>query len=294
MAFIPDEAIDRMTELSAGAWRLYCFLARCRNQKTGKCCPSLNLIMETTGIKKSQTYEFRKELIRAGWAVFDGNNVISLFGFKIPESRTTSAVNKPVTLNFPKSRNFPESRNEVSEIPESFSDIPESFSDIPESLIRKNQQIEPAKEPANKYMSSLVLEVFDYWKAALNHPQAKLTPERKKKIEERLSQGYTVAQIKTAIDGCRASPHHMGQNDTGTVYDSIELICRSGDKLEFFISRSNSSGRNKVNHRETHGERTARETAELIAEAFTPASGDSDADPADPGAPWIAADFNRL
>lgn len=140
--------------------------------------------------------------------------------------------------------------------------------------------------------------VFAYWQAALNHPQAKLTTERKKKIQARLTQGYSVEQIQTAIDGCRASPYHMGQNDSGTVYDDIELICRNGSKLESFISKVNqptggSNGRNQVPHRETHNERAARETAELIAAAFETPGGDSGPHSADASAPWIAADFCR-
>lgn len=119
MAYVPDEAIDKMTELSAGAWRLYCFLARCRNQKTGKCCPSINVTMETIGTKRSQTFELRKELIRNGWAVFDGNHVISLFGFNSPENRTGGDENKTVAANSPENRtvavNSPKNRTVQSE-----------------------------------------------------------------------------------------------------------------------------------------------------------------------------------
>lgn len=80
-----------------------------------------------------------------------------------------------------------------------------------------------------------VREVFEYWRTRTKHLQAKLTPERDDRIRSRLKQGYTVDQIKRAIDGCLASPYHQGQNDKGAVYDSIELICRTGDKLEKFI-----------------------------------------------------------
>jgi uncharacterized phage protein (TIGR02220 family) len=82
-----------------------------------------------------------------------------------------------------------------------------------------------------------VAEVFCYWQTRLNHQQAKLTPKRKRNIEARLKEKYTVEQIKTAIDGCASSPFHMGQNQNGTVYDDIELICRDGGKLEGFIAK---------------------------------------------------------
>jgi hypothetical protein len=64
--------------------------------------------------------------------------------------------------------------------------------------------------------------------------QAKLTAKRKTKVSARLDDGYDVETILLAIDGCARSPYHMGKNDTGTVYDDLELICREGDKLEQF------------------------------------------------------------
>lgn len=97
------------------------------------------------------------------------------------------------------------------------------------------------KKKKNTDMSGAVLEVFTYWQQKLNHLQAKLTPKRKRLIEARLKDKYTVEQLKLAIDGCAASPFHMGhgpQSD-GTIYDDIELICRSGEKVEFFIAKLN-------------------------------------------------------
>lgn len=83
--------------------------------------------------------------------------------------------------------------------------------------------------------SESVKEVFAYWQSRLDHPGAKLTAERKRKIVNRLEDGYTLEQIKTAIDGCASSPFHRGDNDRHQRYDDIELICRNGTKLESFI-----------------------------------------------------------
>jgi len=94
--------------------------------------------------------------------------------------------------------------------------------------------------------SKQVREIFEYWQKTLGHPKAKLTNDRRTKILARLKEGYTVEQCKRAIDGCKASPFHMGDNPQGPfhmgdnpqgkIYDSITLIFRSGDKLEQFIS----------------------------------------------------------
>lgn len=158
-------------------------------------------------------------------------------------------------------------------------------------ISEKNKDMSGAVAPV--YVGQVQV-VFAYWQQTLNHQQAKLTPKRERNIRARLKEKYSVEDIKQAIDGCASSPFHMGQNDKGTVYDDIELICRSGEKLESFISRRNSNGQARISHRETHNERAARETAELIAAAFQAPGGDCGPDPEDAGPPWITPDFRRL
>ena len=80
------------------------------------------------------------------------------------------------------------------------------------------------------------LEIFEYWQLKTGHKQAKLDAKRVKTIKARLKDGYTVGQICLAVDGCLLSPHHMGQNDTRTIYDDIELICRDGPRVDKFIA----------------------------------------------------------
>ena len=101
----------------------------------------------------------------------------------------------------------------------------------------KNKQ-KPATLPAVKEKPKAnddVQRIFDYWCHIMKKGKgAKLTPKRKKNIEARLKQGYSVDYIAKAIEGCAASEYHMGNNDTGTIYNDIELICRYGEKLESF------------------------------------------------------------
>ena len=78
-------------------------------------------------------------------------------------------------------------------------------------------------------------EVFEYWKQKFNKTdQTKYTDERKNKILARLNDGYTVEQIKQAVDGCASSEYHTNSGHT-----DIELICRTGSKLESFIGKLN-------------------------------------------------------
>lgn len=79
--------------------------------------------------------------------------------------------------------------------------------------------------------------VFDHWRTVLGHTDARLTPDRSRCIKARLAEGSTTQQLMDAIDGCKASEFHMGQNDSGKVYDSITLIFRNASKVDEFRGR---------------------------------------------------------
>lgn len=96
---------------------------------------------------------------------------------------------------------------------------------------------EKEKEKEKEYNICRVREIFEHWVAVMGKTsQTKLNDKRKRCIESRLREGYSVDQIKAAIDGCAKSPYHMGRNDSGTVYDDLTLICRSGDRIEQFAN----------------------------------------------------------
>lgn len=86
--------------------------------------------------------------------------------------------------------------------------------------------------------------IFAHWQKVMDFPLAKLLPVREKLIRARLKEGYTVEQIIAAIDGCRNSKFHLGDNDNGTVYADLTLICRNGAKLEWFISLATRKAKN--------------------------------------------------
>lgn len=96
--------------------------------------------------------------------------------------------------------------------------------------------------------------VFDYWRVATKHDGAKLTDKRRRLIDARLKDGYSEEQLCAAVDGCKASAFHQGENERAAVFDDIELICRTGEKLESFINH----GQRKPSARlSLAGERTA-------------------------------------
>ena len=89
-------------------------------------------------------------------------------------------------------------------------------------------------------VAHLVNDIFEYWASTMNKDTSltKLTDKRRKAISDRLKDGFTVNQIKQAIDGCAKDPFSMGQNDRKKPFNDIELICRSGEKLQFFAESS--------------------------------------------------------
>lgn len=67
------------------------------------------------------------------------------------------------------------------------------------------------------------------------HPRAKPNEKDRAKIRKRLEEGWQADDLRRAIDGCHASPFHSGDNETGTKYQSLELIVRDAGKVQKFI-----------------------------------------------------------
>jgi len=81
-------------------------------------------------------------------------------------------------------------------------------------------------------------EVFDFWREAASHPKSLLSRKRSAAIRSRLKDGFSVDDLCRAVRGCLKSPHNMGKNDRGEVYDDIELICRDVEHVERFMARA--------------------------------------------------------
>jgi len=99
-----------------------------------------------------------------------------------------------------------------------------------DQFLEKLQELKTSLEPKSE-----VKEIFDHWAMVMNKgSRAKLTPFRKTKINARLKEGYPQADIIRAIDNCALNPWNMGENPNGNLYNDLTLICRNGDKLEFY------------------------------------------------------------
>jgi len=82
-----------------------------------------------------------------------------------------------------------------------------------------------------------ILQVFEHYRSY--HARAHLKPHSKmnewRKISQRLRDGYSVDDLKLAIDGCHKSRWHQGDNDRNQRYDSLELVVRDASKVNQFI-----------------------------------------------------------
>lgn len=96
---IPNEAIDRIKELSAGAWKLYCLLARHRNQATGKCNPSAQTLARAMDMERRHIFRLKGELAQAGWATFNGGDATYLLGFTGDKNVTSNGDNNTTVKN---------------------------------------------------------------------------------------------------------------------------------------------------------------------------------------------------
>lgn len=82
----------------------------------------------------------------------------------------------------------------------------------------------------------MIEDIFEHWKRVMGKDRAKLTPGRKRAIQARIKEGYTKEDIQDAIDGCAAIPYNMGDNPSRKQYNDLTLICRSGEKLEYYMA----------------------------------------------------------
>lgn len=89
----------------------------------------------------------------------------------------------------------------------------------------------PAASP--RIPQSEIRLVFEHWQAVFGKPKAQLDKKREARIRWALER-YSLDDVYAAIEGCKRSPHHMGQNDRGTAYNDLDVILRDAKHIEGF------------------------------------------------------------
>jgi hypothetical protein len=192
------------------------------NTKMGWNCPYEDTV-KASGLSRDQYFRAKKELLDKCWIKAQRNFIIPIRGFE-----SDVEVRKNV---LEESRKNPtdEYRYELEKS--------NSKSEKPNSLTGSiNSSTLPIETEISK-PTDIALKVFDFWVVTFNKELgAKFGPASRKAVEERLTHGYTFEDLERAILGCSITPHNVGEDNHGTQYDDLELICRNETTVEQFIA----------------------------------------------------------
>lgn len=175
--------------------------------------------------------------------------------FAIPHWHAWQSINRPSPSRLPAP-----SEDTIAAYEDTYGPIPRNRQDArrliagPRSAGLSGTAKLSRRAPAQDEMAEKAWEVFCHWRDSLRevsekegrragHARARVwNDKRKKAVVARIREGYTVAQLKEAVDGCLLSPWHRGQNPNGATYEELELICRDATKVDQFISIGQRSG----------------------------------------------------
>lgn len=99
--------------------------------------------------------------------------------------------------------------------------------------------INTPKPPTGDSFSGRVDEVVAHYQTY--HEKARPGDKERRLITARLKDGYSVEDLKKAIDGNHESPFHSGVNENGKKYHGLTLIFRDSDKVNGFIEAADGA-----------------------------------------------------
>lgn len=82
--------------------------------------------------------------------------------------------------------------------------------------------------------------VFEHWLRVMGKDpsRTKLNGKRLEKLRARRRDGYSDEQLLLAIDGCKLSAWHMGENEKSELYNDLATIFRDGTTVEKHADRA--------------------------------------------------------
>ncbi len=107
-------------------------------------------------------------------------------------------------------------------------------------------------------------EVFGHWLETFGK-KSKLDAKRDRSIKARLDEGYTVADLKRVCDNIKASKYHQGDNKSGAVYDSIDLLFRDADHVDKYLALSRTNGQQQQEQTPEQKAATKKRVDRLVA-----------------------------
>ena len=197
----------------------------------GDCWPSLATLSRKCGMSRSCVSVHLKQLENAKF--------ITKSYRRKHEGRRASNLYK-LSINA-----HPESLSKELQRPDPGNIDPESGPRLVQDLDGYiNHHKETPKNQSKKFVScdgEEIKTVFLFWQKQMEYPKAKLDKKRKQHISQALKLGFSLDELKLAIEGCAKTPFNMGQNDNQQRYDDISLILRDAGQIERFIAQAKGS-----------------------------------------------------
>lgn len=214
--------------VSSGAKLVLVYLANCANTKQGETCfPGIDRIADKCCLSRRSAISHIKE-------VTELNIVFKIKRYNKQGHRTSNAYQ--INLEYQPSL----SANTAPSLSANLTprdDKPKCKFRTPKCKSRTLLYIETKEETKDicKVATSSIKNIFEHWQKTMNHPNAKLDGKRKSIIKKAIELGYSEDELKMVIEGCAKTPWNMGDNDSGTKYDDIELILRDAKHIERFM-----------------------------------------------------------
>lgn len=171
--------------------------------------------------------------VDGGWCIHDYGEV-QRSADEIRERRAEDAARKRRT------RSGVSERSPRGHSSDSTTDSVRTHEECPAGVQTVREEIEEDVERKSTPLSASptggteIQQVFDAWIASTGRTsRTVLDAKRQRRIRNALKV-YSVEELVDAVDGWRFSPHHRGENDSGTVYNDLELLLRSSQQVEKF------------------------------------------------------------
>ncbi len=127
----------------------------------------------------------------------------------------------------------------------------------------------PLQQPQQTQQQDPITDIFQHWQVIQQKPRARLDIARRKIIQARLNDGYSVADLQDAINGCYLDPFYQGDNDRNKAFNDISLILRDAAHVDQFIETyEQAQAKSGRLHQAAKTEKEPKATAEKVREAL--------------------------
>lgn len=206
------------------------------------CYPSLNLLasecsISTDSVKRHINLLEKKKLIKVVRNIGRNNSyILSLPSLEKPSADSTWC-SKHLDAN---STTYPERTAPTPGADSPPNNISNNIKECTSSNICE-VETSPVCSSSSTPSTADIQEIFRYWQDVMGHPKAKLDKKRSSAIQNALKLGFSIDDLKKAIEGCKNTPFNMGKNDNYQVHDGVRVIFRDAEQIERFMNNADKT-----------------------------------------------------